>query len=156
MRNGSSTERPRKSWHLPAGVAAVVLALVGVAGPASARQYGAGDISSLVSLWNTNRTAFKGTVQGIDTFSAIGTVDEISPSGVVVEVGLSAEVSCPTAAPDVAKGDKVSVSGRIDSAATAVSQGKKDNIGTSEAGTRARDALGLQSCTVQKLPGAPK
>ena len=133
-----------------------MFALAGTAGPASARQYGAGDINSLVSLWNTNRTAFKGTVSGIDTFSAIGTVDAISPSGVVVEVGLSAEVSCPAAAFDLAKGDKVSVSGRIDSAATAVSQTKKDNIGISEGGARARDSLGLQSCTVQKLPGAPK
>ena len=88
MRKGSSTKHPRGY----AATVAVVLVLAGTAGPASARQYGAGDINSLVSLWNTNRAAFRGAVQPIDTFSAIGTIDAISPSEMVIEVGLSAQV----------------------------------------------------------------
>ena len=159
MRNRSSTERPKNFRVFPDGVSGavavglVMLAFVGTVRPASARQYGPGDIGYLVNLWDTNRAGFKGTVQGIDTFSALGTVDAISKIGdgnsfdVLVAIGLSGEVLCTTGTADVEKGDTVSVSGRIGSVATAVSQ-----IGTSgsESGGRARDSLRLQSCTVQK------
>jgi hypothetical protein len=133
----------------------VMLALIGSVRPASARQYGAGDINYLVSLWDTNRAGFKGTVQGIDTFSALGTVDTITSKAgegnafdVIVDVGLSAQVSCTTEAADVKKGDSVTVSGRIASATTAVSQMSRNDTRGSE--PRPRDTLGLQSCTVQK------
>jgi hypothetical protein len=106
-----------------------------------------------VNLWDTNRSGFKGTVQGIDTFSALGTVDTISKAGdgnafdVIVNVGLNAQVSCTANTAEVGTGDTVTVSGRIESVATAVSQMHTDKTGGSG---RARDSLRLQSCTVQK------
>ena len=131
----------------------VMLALIGTVRPASARQYGAGDMSYLVNLWDTNRVGFKSTVQGIDTFSALGTVSTISKAGegdafdVMVDIGLNGQVSCTAYSAEAETGDTVTVSGRIDSVATAVSQMHTNRTGGSG---RARDSLKLQSCTVQK------
>ncbi len=156
------TEASSKGLPGAVAVACIMLALVGTVGPASARQYGAGDIGYLVNLWDTNRTGFKGTVQSIDTFSALGTVDTIgkagdgSAAGVVIVVGLSAQVSCPSGGADLTEGDSVAVSGRIVSAATAVSQAKTGEIGGPKAENRVRDSLVLQACTVQKVGGPAK
>ncbi|HLZ65259.1 MAG TPA: hypothetical protein VKQ29_03455 [Aliidongia sp.] len=135
-------------------VACGLLALTGTAEQALARQYGAGDISYLMNLWNTNRAGYLGTVQNIDTFSALGTVDTVSKTvdgsgfDVVVTVGLSAEVSCTTGAADLVKGDQVTVSGRIGRATTALSQATMNQIGGPGG---SRDSLGLQSCMVEKV-----
>jgi hypothetical protein len=126
-----------------------MLTLIGTVGPASARQYGPGDVGYLVNLWNTNRARFEGVVQGVDTFSALGTVKTISPSqngfDVIVDVGMNARIVCSSTSAEVAEGDTVTVSGRIAAAATAASQ-----MTTNQPPVRARDTLGLQSCTVQK------
>jgi len=136
----------------PAGLV-VLAALIGTVGPASARQYEAGDITYLVNLWNTNRTEFIGGVRGVDTFSALGTVSSISKAGdgnafdVIVDVGLNAQVSCSANGAEAETGDIVTVSGRIESVATAVSQMNTNKSGDSAG---ARDALKLQSCMIQK------
>lgn len=163
MREGPSKGRPRKfpSYSRSVPIATIVvlgtLALIGSVRPAAARQYSAGDIDYLVNLWDRDQQRFKGTVQGIDTFSALGTVDKISQSGagnasdVIVDIGLRARVVCSADAAGVAVGDMVTVSGRIDTIANAVSQMRTNQAGAAPApGDRPRDSLGLRSCTVQK------
>jgi hypothetical protein len=140
-------------WRRTAAGFVMLAALAATVGPALARQYGPGDISYLVNLWDTNRSGFKGTVQGIDTFSALGTVNSISKAAdgstfdVLVDVGLNTQVSCSANSAEAETGDTVTVSGRIDSVATAGSQMHTNKTGDSG---RARDSLKLKTCTVEK------
>jgi hypothetical protein len=66
---------------------------------------------------------------------------------VIVDVGLNAQVSCSANSAEAETGDTVTVSGRIDSVATAGSQMHTNKTGGS---ARARDSLKLRTCTVQK------
>jgi len=133
-----------------------VVTLIAAISPASAREYGPGDVSYLVNLWNTNRERFEAVVQGVDTFSALGTVKTISKSKdasafqVIVDVGLNARISCASDAAAVAEGDTVTVSGRIATAASAAAPMKASQKGEAGPVERARDGLTLRSCTVQK------
>jgi thiamine monophosphate kinase len=133
-----------------------VFAMLALVGRASAREYGPGDVSYLMNLWNSDRARYEGTVQGIDTFSALGTVQAISPSGnasaldVIIDIGLSARVSCAADTAAFEKGETVMVSGRIGTAATALSQMKTAKPDGDGPETRARDTLELRSCTVRK------
>lgn len=130
--------------------------LVGDIGSASARNYGAGEVAYLVNLWNTNRQAFEGVVQGVDTFSSLGTVRSISqPKGdnaisVIVDIGMNARVECPTKVAAVDEGKSVMVSGRIATVEAAVSQMENRPASGGGPSERPRDILRLQSCTVQK------
>jgi hypothetical protein len=145
---------PRMGWKVFLTIGELVIVLFAIVPQAAARQYGPGDIRQLVNLWNANRTEFKGVVQGVDTFSGLGTLESISASSnpnafdVVVSVGLTAQVSCSANAVEGEKGDTVTVSGRIDSVSTATPSPRGGAGGPGADSTR--DSLRLQGCAVRK------